>query len=125
MQNYTDNIEYQKFLKENVYPIVEGQCVYIIEANNVYKVGITSNLERRIKQLQTGCSDVISLIAAIEIDISACNDIEKKIHRELSQSHLIGEWFDCGPEEMLRIIENYDFIQFAILESNGKKLLKY
>lgn len=65
---------------------------------NVCKIGISNNVDKRVKQLQTGCPYKIDTVKRYKSGISA--KIERIMHRKYSsmktdynQYHLIGEWF--------------------------------
>lgn len=60
--------------------------------DNVYKIGITKqNIEKRIKQLQTGNGCEIFLTAYHETEYP--HYIEKMLHKRFSSDKEIGEWF--------------------------------
>ena len=43
--------------------MVHKRYVYLLKTDdNRYKIGVSVNVERRIKQLQTGCSDKIMIV---------------------------------------------------------------
>lgn len=70
--------------------------VYLIQSleNSYYKIGISKNPQRRIKQLQTGNSSKLKLI---EIYPSHhANVIEKTLQRRYSHLRKEGEWFDLS-----------------------------
>lgn len=87
--------------------------IYLIRAQEIYlyKIGITKNVNRRIKQLQTGCPYKLELVESYEPKVFV-NKIEKMLHRSYSCyqinedfSKLQGEWFDL-PNEIV-----FDFLK--------------
>lgn len=70
------------------------------------KIGFTSSsVEKRIAQLQTGHHEKLYLLGTITGSISD----EISIHKELSNYHIHGEWFESKPELLMTIsdvIEN-------------------
>lgn len=71
-----------------------------------YKIGITDGDPRkRIKQLQTGCSNEIVLINTFESKFY--RKIESSLHREYSQYSTSGgkEWFELPSDEVLQFIQ--------------------
>lgn len=65
---------------------------------NVCKIGISNNIDKRIKQLQTGCPYRIDLVKAHKTEMAS--KIEKIMHRKYSpkkvdynEYSLVGEWF--------------------------------
>ena len=72
--------------------------IYIISDNqNRIKVGISKNPEKRLKQLQTGHPNKLSLIFTEEFECERAHllKIEALIHKELRNRtrHMKGEWF--------------------------------
>lgn len=67
--------------------------VYLLKANDTYKIGVTSNsdIKKRISALQTGCPYKIQCIFII----STLNayEIEARLHRLYSTIRTHGEWF--------------------------------
>lgn len=74
---------------------------------NVCKIGISENVENRIKQLQTGCPFKIDVVRSYSSPISS--RIEKVLHRQFqtrkadeNEHNLLGEWFNLTLCEVLR-----------------------
>lgn len=70
----------------------KGNCVYFIGDGEFVKIGFTSNLERRLKQLQTGHKTLLRVVAIAE---GATRATEKVLHRALWEHRAVGEWFRC------------------------------
>lgn len=68
-----------------------GKHLYIIQNQTTgdFKVGRSNNPKERIKSLQTGCKDKLSLILIKE----GQGTREKYIHQEMKRFHISGEWF--------------------------------
>lgn len=104
--------------------------VYLLgnfEQENVYKIGITrGKIENRIKQLQTGSSGGIYLVNYHKTKYPFF--IEKNFHMKYYPNHVIGEWFELSPEEVLNFKEDCQFFEnnAKILEENAfaKNILK-
>ena len=103
--------------------------LYISELN-VCKIGISENVEKRIKQLQTGCPFRIDVVKKYESPISA--RIEKILHRQYrsrkvdeNEYNLMGEWFSIPVSEMLSFEEKCREIEGAInyLKSSGNPFI--
>lgn len=82
--------------------------VLFIHELNICKIGISNNVEKRIKQLQTGCPYQISLVKKIKS--SQPSKVEKVLHRIFSSNkidhaeyNLVGEWFSIETERLLEI----------------------
>jgi hypothetical protein len=68
--------------------------IYIIGNGNDYKVGVSVNPEKRIKQLQTGSAQKLALLEKFSLPEQVVYKLEKECHVKL-QSHYMkrGEWF--------------------------------
>lgn len=82
--------------------------IYIIGNNKGFiKVGLSKDPQKRIKQLQTGNGDKLSLIfqECFECNRKKVFKIEKMIHRSLSSlcSKKEGEWFLLNSENIDRV----------------------
>jgi hypothetical protein len=69
--------------------------VYIIqgEAGTEVKVGFTVDVDKRLKELQTGNPKILRPL----IVLLAPPEVERQYHRQLAKSRVNGEWFS-GPE---------------------------
>jgi predicted GIY-YIG superfamily endonuclease len=70
--------------------------VYLIQSleNSYYKIGVSKDPQKRIKQLQTGNSSELKLIESYSSDFA--HQIEKILHRRYSHLQKEGEWFDMS-----------------------------
>lgn len=83
------------------------EYVYLIEANKLYKIGRTKNIEKRMKQLQTGNPYDITLVKLYETENSA--KLEAYIHQILRDQNIRNEWFRLGnPNSVDGIVSKYD-----------------
>lgn len=69
-----------------------------VETGNV-KIGISKDPAERLKQLQTGNSSELVLVASIPAG-NRYKD-ESNAHKKLSNINIRGEWFECGAENKL------------------------
>lgn len=69
--------------------------VYILYTGSYCKIGVTKRpIEKRIKELQTGCPLHIHKVRYISnLTHNQAYDIEKAVHKHLSFHHSHGEWF--------------------------------
>lgn len=70
--------------------------VYFVRAGNrgAIKIGIASNIERRMATMQTGNAFQLKLLATIPCDSRLeAENTEKKIHKFFSKQRIRGEWF--------------------------------
>lgn len=80
--------------------------VYAMRAGEFVKFGWAKDVEARKLQLQTGCPQVIQVIAAVQWP----RKYERAIHAKLSASRSSGEWFhDCdGAAEVVAMMQRCD-----------------
>lgn len=68
--------------------------VYCLFSNGFVKVGITNNVDKRIKSLQTGCPTKITVFAIKKKQSrKLAKQLESEIHTELRAFRVMGEWF--------------------------------
>lgn len=58
-----------------------------------FKVGVTSNVQRRMSSIQTGCPFPLKLMYSLETEAAELR--EKEVHANLSPFRTSGEWFDA------------------------------
>ncbi len=85
--------------------------VYVIRAGtgskSPIKVGVADNVQKRLKQLQTGNPKQLFLVMHFE-----CNDrahafrLEKTIHDILKGQRLFGEWFSVSRSNVMKLLNN-------------------
>lgn len=73
--------------------------VYIFECNGLYKIGVTSNVNRRLKQLQTGNGFKITEVVSYEF-FSMAYCIESCLHSKFKWYNTLGEWFNLSEFEL-------------------------
>lgn len=84
---------------------MEKDYIYIIGNEKGYiKVGVSKHPEKRIKQLQTGNAQKLTLLFTEEFECSRKHllHIENAIHKQLKQmaKHCEGEWFEIDEFKM-------------------------
>jgi len=93
--------------------------VYLIHSieNSYYKIGVSKNPHKRIKQLQTGNSSKLKFICSYQSKIA--NLIEKIIQREYSYLKKDGEWFDLSVFDEISFKEKCSKIEQSIITLNN------
>jgi predicted GIY-YIG superfamily endonuclease len=105
-----------------------GKLVYLIASDSgKYKIGITTtkNLDKRIKQLQTGNSEQLHVVKTYCTEYASM--VEKTLHREFTTKKLMGEWFDLEIEDVLTFDQRCSRIENGIQilkEQNNDYILK-
>lgn len=91
------------------------RTIYLIRSkeNGYYKIGISKNPQKRLKQLQTGNASELEIIHLYKTEYAS--KIEKTLHNLYSHNRLEGEWFDLSIVEALNIKE-----QIKKIENNFK-----
>jgi hypothetical protein len=75
-----------------------GGIVYLLESAGFYKIGLTVNLKKRLRQLRTGVPHVVKVIHTIESDNPAA--LEKHWHRRFTKQRVRGEWFNLSADDV-------------------------
>ncbi len=76
--------------------------IYVIgPSTKPYKIGITNNPKRRLKNLQTGHPNTLFIHHLEEIPDSQVKFIEKTIHILLNNVRTKGEWFNIELKEAI------------------------
>jgi hypothetical protein len=74
--------------------------LYIVSSGDRVKIGVTSNIEQRIKTLSTGNPDPIELLYIEERYMP--HKAEKYLHREFQKNRVRGEWFEGVTVQQIR-----------------------
>jgi predicted GIY-YIG superfamily endonuclease len=91
--------------------------VYLISDSNTYnyKIGISNNPEKRIKELQTGNENKLKIIHKVLCE--NYKNVETALHNQYSFLEINGEWFELReedvknfPESCKKIDENFKII---------------
>lgn len=75
--------------------------IYVLDNGMHLKIGFTTNLEQRVKQLQTGSSTELKVVCVKHGDVA----LEQQLHSSLAKYKVQGEWFEKSPE-VLEVLTN-------------------
>jgi len=77
--------------------------LYVIHTNNsnLFKIGITKNINQRIKQFETGNPFEFTLYDFFETDY--CRELESLLHKKLEKKRYRKEWFILSTEELTEV----------------------
>ncbi len=81
--------------------------VYVLasDTSGPVKIGISSDPDRRVRQLQTGHADPLTVLHREPVgDAARAKAFETLIHRNVSHLRKRGEWFDMTAEQAIRQI---------------------
>jgi predicted GIY-YIG superfamily endonuclease len=99
--------------------------VYLIQAleSGRYKIGVSKNPTRRIKQLQTGSNEELKLIHSFKSMYP--HKVEKALHHRYNIEKTSGEWYDISLLEELDFIDNCYKLEenIDILNSMGNEFI--
>jgi len=70
--------------------------VYVVRAGGAIKIGVTCDVERRLRALATGSAVPLELLGTLP----GGRRLEKKLHERFKRFHVRGEWFR-GDETLL------------------------
>jgi hypothetical protein len=76
-------------VEARVGPMSAGTYVIQAEKCGPVKIGKTTNIESRLKALQTGHPNELVVLA-----FGGTTETERRMHRELSEHRIRGEWFE-------------------------------
>lgn len=94
LKKYHEKIEHQKKRKP------KAGWVYLIQNNDngLYKIGFTSDIKTRMKQLNHQYIDGIKEIAFLDSDDTYGD--EKNIHAMFTSKKVKGEWYDLNQDDI-------------------------
>jgi len=110
--NISNNNKYEDIdiqSQENFKTKDNNNFVYIAKQtneNNIYKIGISKNINSRLKTFKTG-NIFVEIIASRKTNFS--REIESHLHKKLKKYKINGEWFYLEEKQIEFIIQNYLF----------------
>lgn len=91
-----------------------AKCIYFIqcELTGLVKIGLASNVHKRLSGLQTGSPTKLKLVGSIVFDAS----LEKLLHKHFEDDHSHGEWFKPNPQlsKIINTLSNEDALFFIL-----------
>jgi len=94
--------------------------IYIISSkNSPVKIGITHDCEERLRNLQTGHSEKLTIQHRELVDKKKARLLEQILHRQLNYKRTHGEWFDISIEDAIKQL------QWCIIRFEDDPLLEY
>ena len=82
---------------------MKGVYVIWIQNTNKYKIGISTNIQQRLKDFKTGNPENIKLVFFVE-SVKHYKSFEKHLHEVFKECRIGGEWFQFD-EERLKELE--------------------
>lgn len=84
-------------------------CIYFMSTpDGLCKIGVAKEPKERLKYLQTGNPQRITLEGAWEIEppIGTARDVERELHSMLSEHRAHGEWFRVAPDVAMMLFKS-------------------
>lgn len=93
--------------------------VYVISAFGIpVKVGFAADVEKRLRQLQTGNPDLLRVHGSVAVGAGLAPAVERTAHRKLADHHHRGEWFFISAEHAIQtVIESEAEVTKAFLDA--------
>lgn len=104
IDDYNSNVQQQIYktnfrtLDDNKKDKVVGYVYFIVADGRYCKIGCTSNIVSRFKQMQTASPNELDLIGYIKTD--DYTDLEIEAHNHFEKHKVRGEWFDISIEQI-------------------------
>lgn len=103
------------------------QLLYLIKAGENYKIGISTDINRRIQGLQTASPFKVICVAYYKTEESA-RKVESQLHTLFKQYRLEGEWFDFKgkftQEAFDTICPRYGMTKLEFLEDGSCQVME-
>lgn len=101
--------------------------LYLIQcgAGGPIKIGRALSTERRVKALQTGSPHPLRVINLYTLHFGDAVEAEGRLHGELEDARLCGEWFDVSEKFITEYVPTFfrsvglSFIEGEICEEHG------
>ena len=81
------------------------RIIYFIRCNEYYKIGYTSNFERRLAQYRT--HNPFDLIVIATKNTKSCGHYEDDIFKRYSSALHHGEWFKLRETDVVEIVDRW------------------
>lgn len=75
--------------------------VYLLQSGPFYKIGVSTNVKRRVRELSTLPPFNINVICTIPSENRY--ELEGNLHTRFSDKHINGEWFELEPSDVAYI----------------------
>lgn len=84
---------------------MDKRYVYILKtSDDVYKIGVAKDVESRVRQLQTGSVEEITLVNKFLSEFPF--KIESTLHRKYNRNRINGEWYYLTEENLNSFIND-------------------
>lgn len=87
------------------------------------KIGISINIHKRIRQLQTGSPYELKLMGWIEPDND--RELENQLHQKYATSNTHLEWFSLDSSDVFDELKKYSTSSFIAANDNAFEIISY
>ncbi len=98
--------------------------IYIIKCGEYHKIGVTSNIKKRMRNMQTNAPLPLELVYIKECDNA--EELETYVHNKYFYKQTVGEWFKIkdGDIDEIKAIINGVTIKKRINQEQSNILIK-
>jgi hypothetical protein len=126
---YYTKVKYPLQGKGSYYDETEDSYVYVMynEINKLYKIGITSQIERRRANISTQSGCKIEMVLFIQLHTGydeKARDIERLLHEFFANRRVMGEWFRLDVRCLIAINSLFWEIEGEYIQDNIRNHLK-
>jgi hypothetical protein len=82
--------------------VISVGYVYLIESGQYIKIGRTSNITKRLSELQVGNPRKLRLISAVQVKNPIA--MEKNLHEQFKDKNKQGEWYGLNSKDIISIL---------------------
>ena len=82
------------------------RTLYVLDCDHGVKVGITWDIDDRLKGMQSAFGFRPALLATFDVDPRYALLLEKICHWKLARFKTYGEWYHCHPLEALQTVRD-------------------
>lgn len=103
-----------------------SQYIYVVynRLNGLFKIGRSTNPNRRIKGIESMTGQILDLIMLMELNENyeySISEAEKNIHEYFKEQRKVGEWFELDDLDLedlnfhCSFYETYSYERFALI----------
>lgn len=104
------NTEENKVLRQNVLDGFIPRFLYLlkVKGHKLYKIGITNDLPKRKRELQTGNPMELNYVFAVEADLidfygKEIVYLERFLHQNYEECRVLGEWYELSNLDVCKV----------------------
>ena len=94
--------------------------IYVFAYKDMYKIGISCNVDKRLSQLKCGCPTISKVYESEYLDNG--HQIENMLHKKFAENRIAGEWFsDIDISRIDEVVKKYGIKADFQTEQKRKK----